>query len=67
MTDEYYVIVDLDNLTYMSNGINTKLDKADKFKTLEEAEIELKAYDEDFNGAIYKVKEFKTIELKKVR
>lgn len=51
----------------MSNGINTKLDKADKFKTLEEAEIELKAYDEDFNGAIYKVKEFKTIELKKVR
>lgn len=67
MTTEYYVIVDLDNLTYMSNGINTKLDEADKFETLEKAKEELEEYDEDSNVAIYKVKEFKTIELKKVR
>ena len=67
MTDEYYVIVDLDNLTYMSEGNSVKLDEADKYETLEVAKEDLASYDEDFNGAIYKVREFKTIELKKVR
>lgn len=67
MTTEYYVIVDLDNLTYMKCGNSVKLDEADKYETLEVAKEDLANYDEDFNGAIYKVKEFKTIELKKVR
>ena len=51
----------------MKCGHSVKLDEADKFETLETAKEELEEYDEDFNGAIYKVKEFKTIELKKVR
>lgn len=67
MTTEYFVIVDLDNLTYMKCGDGVKLDEADKFETLEKAKEELEEYDEDSNVAIYKVKEFKTIELKKVR
>lgn len=67
MTTEYYVIVDLDNLTYMKCGDSVELDEADKFETLETAKEELEEYDEDSNVAIYKVKEFKTIELKKVR
>lgn len=66
MTNEYYVIVNLDNLTYMSEGQSANIDEADKFKTLEEVKKELKDYDEDFNGAIYKVIEYKSINLKKV-
>ena len=66
MTNEYYVIVDLDNLTYMKNGESSNINEADKFETIEEAKEDLKNYDEDFNGAIYKVIEYKSIELKKV-
>lgn len=66
MTNEYYVIVDLDNLTYMKNGDSANIDEADKFKTIEEAKEELKDYDEDFNGAIYRVIEYKSINLEKV-
>lgn len=66
MSDEYYVIVDLENLTFMTNGESTNLKGADKFNTLEEIENELKTYDDDFNGAIYKVKEVKEIKIKKV-
>ena len=66
MSDEYYVIVDLENLTFMTNGESTNLKGADKFETLEEAKNELKEYDADFNGAIYKVKEVKEIKIKKV-
>lgn len=65
MSIEYYVIVDLYNLTYMKNGNSAKIDNADKFETLEQAKKELKKYDEDFNGAIYKVKEYRTINLEK--
>lgn len=64
--NEYYVIVNLDNLTYMKNGYSANIDEADKFKTLEEVKKELKNYDEDFNGAIYKVIEYQSINLKKV-
>lgn len=66
MTNEYYVIVDLDNLTYMKNGESANINEADKFETIEEAKEELKNYDEDFNGAIYKVIEYKSIKLEKV-
>ena len=66
MNKEYYVIVDLYNLTYMKNGDSAKIDDADKFETLEQAKKELKNYDEDFNGAIYKVKEYRSINLEKV-
>ena len=66
MTNEYYVIVDLDNLTYMKNGDSANIDEADKFKTIEDAKEELKDYDEDFNGAIYRVIEYKSIYLEKV-
>ena len=66
MTNEYYVIVNSDNLTYMKNGDSANIDEADKFKTIEEAKEELKDYDEDFNGAIYRVIEYKSINLEKV-
>lgn len=66
MNKEYYVIVDLYNLNYMQNGNPAKIDDADKFETLEQAKKELKNYDEDFNGAIYKVKQYTTINLEKV-
>lgn len=66
MNEEYYVIVDLYNLTYMKNGKPAKINDADKFETLEEAKKELKFYDEDFNGAIYKVKEYRSISLEKM-
>lgn len=64
--NEYYVIVNLDNLTYMKNGDSANIDEADKFKTIEKAKEELKDYDEDFSGAIYKVIEYKSINLEKV-
>lgn len=66
MNKEYYVIVDLYNLNYMQNGNPAKIEDADKFETLEQAKKELKNYDEDFNGAIYKVKEYTSINLEKV-
>lgn len=66
MTNEYYVIVDLDDLTYMYEGIGGSIEKANKFETIKEAKEELKNYDDDFNGAIYKVIEYKSITLKKV-
>ena len=66
MNKEYYVIVDLDNLTYMQNGNPAKIEEADKFETLKEVKKELKNYDEDFYGAIYKVKQYTSINLKKV-
>lgn len=66
MTNEYYVIVDLDNLTYVREGQSAGIDEADKFETIEEAKEELKDYDEDFNGAIYRVIEYKSINLEKV-
>ena len=61
MTNEYYVIIDLYNLTYMKNGDSVNIDEADKFRTIEDAKRELKDYDEDFSGAIYKVIEYKSI------
>lgn len=66
MSRTYYVIVDLYSLKYQQSGTGTKLDEADKFETLEEAQEELKTYDNDFNGAIYKVTEYLEISLKKV-
>lgn len=66
MDKEYYVIVDLYNLTYMQNGNPVQIEEADKFETVTEAKEELKNYDEDFNGAIYKVKEYRSINLEKV-
>lgn len=65
MEKTYYVIVDLYNLSYQKNGEIAKLYDADKFETLKEAKEELEKYNTDFNGAIYKVKEFTTIQLKK--
>lgn len=66
MTNEYYVIIDLYNLTCMKNGDSVNIDEADKLRTIEDAKRELKDYDEDFNGAIYKVIEYKSINLEKV-
>lgn len=67
MNREYYVIVDLYNLTYMQNGNPAKIEEADKFETLEEAKKELKTYDEDFNGAIYIVKEYINRQIRKAK
>lgn len=68
MTEEYYVIVNLETLEYQRNGRGAKLREADKFNTLEEAKEELKGYDtEDVELAIYKVKEYKSFALEKVR
>ena len=57
MSEFYYVIVDLENLTYMQNGNPCKIKEADKFETYEDAKKELNQYDKDANCAIYKVKE----------
>lgn len=66
MIKEYYVIVNLDTLEHMNNGIGTKIDSADKFSTLQGVKEELKTYDDDFNGAIYKIKEKIEYEISKV-
>ena len=66
MNREYYIIVNLDNLTYMKNGVSAEIDKANKFETLEQAQNNIKLYDKDFNGAIYKVEEYITREYKKM-
>lgn len=55
--EEYYVIVDLEDLSYMKNGDPCKINEADKFETYEKAKKELDLYDKDANCAIYKVKE----------
>lgn len=66
MNKEYYVIVNLDTLEYQNNGEDTQsINYADKFDTLEEARKNLATYDKDFNGDIYKVTEYITIDLKK--
>ena len=65
MLNEYYVIVDLKNLTYMKDGEGVNLKEANKFDTLKQAENEIEKYDDDFNGVIYRVKEYTTIELEK--
>lgn len=63
----YYVIVDLDSLSYMRNGCSALITEADKFDSLDIAQKELKEnYDDDFNGAIYKVKETTMREIQKV-
>lgn len=67
MTEEYYVIVNLDTLQYMKDGEGVNLTEADKFDTYEEAKEELSRYDDDFNGAIYKVKEHRDFTVEKVR
>lgn len=66
MSKQYYVIVDLYNLAYQRQGDAVSLKDADKFKTFEEAKKELEKYDDDFNGAIYKVTEYIRIDLEKV-
>ena len=66
MTKKYYVIVDLYSLAYMKNGDQALIDDADKFNTIEEAQKELKNYDDDFNGAIYEIIEHRTYNIKKV-
>ena len=67
MTEEYYVIVDLDTLQYQKEGEGVNLREADKFYTFEEAKENLSNYDENFNGSIYKVKEHRKITIEKAR
>ena len=67
MEDRYFVIVDLDNLTYMKGGSGVNIKVADKFKTLAEAKKELEDYDDDFNGAIYEVTETIIRDINKVK
>lgn len=61
----YYVIVDLDSLSYMRNGCSEEITNADKFDSLEIAQKELANYDDDFNGAIYRVFERTLREIQK--
>lgn len=67
MAEEYYVIVNLETLKYQRNGDGVNLEEADKFNTYEEALQELSNYDDDFNGVIYKVKEYRNFTIEKVR
>lgn len=64
MSEFYYVIVDLENLTYMQNGNPCEIKEADKFETYEDAKKELNQYDKDANCAIYKIKETTTRTIK---
>lgn len=61
----YYVIVDLDSLSYMRDGCSALITEADKFDSLEKAKKELENYDDDFNGAIYRVVERTLREIQK--
>lgn len=66
MGEEYYVILDKKNLSFMNDGMIASIDDADKFNSYESAKEELtNNYDEDFEGAIYKVTEkiFRDFEL----
>ena len=66
MGKEYYVILDKRHLSFMNNGMPVSIDGADKFNSYESAKKELMDdYDEDFEGAIYKVTEkiFRDFEL----
>lgn len=65
MYHEYYVILDRIHLNFMNNGTIVGIENAEKFKSYELAAEELKNYDEDFEGAIYKVTEkmFRDFEL----
>lgn len=68
MTEEYYLIVNLETLQYQKNGDGVNLKEADKFDTYEEAKEELKEYDtENVELAIYKVKEYRNFTIEKVR
>lgn len=66
MKKEFYVIVDLEDLTYQKERCATNLEEADKFETLEQAKEELTNYSEDFKGAIYKVEQFIENKIRKV-
>ena len=66
MKNKYYVIVDLDTLNFMQEGIEVSISIADRFLYVEDAREALKNYDDDFNGAIYEVDEFITRDFKKV-
>jgi len=66
MKNKYYVIVDLDTLNFMQEGLTASIESADKFKNIEEARESLKEYDDDFSGAIYEVDELITRDFKKV-
>lgn len=67
MIEEYYVIVNLDTLQYMQDGEGVNLKEADKFDTYEEAKQDLSTYDSNFNGAVYKVKEYREFTVEKVK
>lgn len=47
------------------NGCSALITEADKFDSLEKAKKELENYDDDFNGAIYRVKETTMREIQK--
>lgn len=66
MKNKYYVIVDLDTLIFMQEGIEVSISTADKFIDIEDAREALKNYDDDFNGAIYEVDELISRCFKKV-
>lgn len=52
----YFVIVNLENLKFEDNGEDVNfIENAERFDTLEEAKENLKEYDDDFKGGIYKV------------
>lgn len=58
MNKTYYVIVNLTDLCYMKDGQDEQsIINADKFESYIDAKAELAEYDDDFNGAIYEVKE----------
>lgn len=67
MTEEYYVIVNLETLQYQKNENGVNLREADRFDSYDEALQELSNYDDDFNGSIYKVKEYRKITIEKAR
>ena len=68
MKKVYYVIVDLDDLTYMTNGRGEKdIINADKFESYIDARKELEEYDKDFNGAIYEIIEHVDRQIKLIK
>ncbi len=65
MESVYYVIVDLDTLNFMKNGVPVCIEYADKFAVLEDAKNELETYNKDANVEIYKIIEFISRKIRK--
>lgn len=64
----YYVIVDMNDLSFMKDGCDSTFEECDKYEDFDEAQLCMnQEYDSDFKGAIYEVLEYIKRELRLIR